>query len=339
MTRNAEARRHPGPRRGPSTSAEVWVGWGPAHANDQRRLFSNGGNTVVGSPLVQVRPPRNSFVATLAANVAGCEGTSPSANAAAPATGATPGLSALERFARDGVNLARSKTVGLARFGIPTVIVSRSEISIEGGSLRVPLSADRSAGVDAKYKTSSSDLYISSLADALGAAKPSSDAFAFAFDASTPYRVVVEVLFTAGQVGVMQYHLLMDREGVVGALQTFPPRMDEYPPGEQPLSFTVILKPGGAVLKMRDNVVVPGCTALGRGVSVPKRRGAYDLEQLRWCAMHLRDTHPESRRDRSFTLSAAPEIPFGALVAVIDHVRTRDDGRPLFPNVSFGLER
>jgi biopolymer transport protein ExbD len=79
------------------------------------------------------------------------------------------------------------------------------------------------SGVDTKYKRSGpNDLYIVPLANALSHARetdkairqakgqdPSSSEAVIVADATTPYRLLIEVLFTAGQSEFGKYHLMV----------------------------------------------------------------------------------------------------------------------------------
>jgi hypothetical protein len=104
------------------------------------------------------------------------------------------------------------------------VVISRSKILVgEDATLVVPLPAREAlvtSGVDAKYKRyGPSDLFVVPLAEALtraGEATPGSagqprEAILIA-DASTPYRLLIEVLFTLGQSDVGKYHLMVARK-------------------------------------------------------------------------------------------------------------------------------
>src|SRR6185503_18747880 len=93
------------------------------------------------------------------------------------------------------------------------VIISRSQILVgDDPTPIVPLpSRERlvEAGVDAKYKRSGpNDLYIVPLGSALERARDAGEAIVIA-DATTPYRLLVEVLFTLGHSGLGKYHLMV----------------------------------------------------------------------------------------------------------------------------------
>lgn len=102
------------------------------------------------------------------------------------------------------------------------VLISRSQIVVDDNTVcTVP--TDATHGVEAKYKRSGpTDLYIVPLANALqgwrerdrqvrlatGKDPSASEAIVIA-DAGTPYRLLVEVLFTLGQSEFAKFHLMV----------------------------------------------------------------------------------------------------------------------------------
>ncbi|AUX31703.1 MULTISPECIES: biopolymer transporter ExbD [Sorangium] len=107
------------------------------------------------------------------------------------------------------------------------VIVSKSQILVGEDSTPIVLLPNREqlaqSGVDAKYKRSGpNDLYIVPLANALSHARetdkairaakgldPSSSEAIIVADATTPYRLLIEVMFTLGQSEFGKYHLMV----------------------------------------------------------------------------------------------------------------------------------
>jgi biopolymer transport protein ExbD len=102
------------------------------------------------------------------------------------------------------------------------ILISRSQIVVDDNTVcTVP--TDATHGVEARYKRSGpTDLYIVPLANALqgwrerdrqvrlatGKDPSSSEAIVIA-DAGTPYRLLVEVLFTLGQSEFAKFHLMV----------------------------------------------------------------------------------------------------------------------------------
>ncbi len=103
------------------------------------------------------------------------------------------------------------------------VIVSRSGILVDG-NLICPLPPDPTHGVEGRYKRSggTNDLYIVPLANAaqawrdrdvavraaMGKDTSSSEAILIA-DAGTPFRLLVEVIFTMGETSFAKFHLMV----------------------------------------------------------------------------------------------------------------------------------
>jgi len=98
-----------------------------------------------------------------------------------------------------------------------SVIVSKSQIILAQEAKAVVALPNReklvSAGVDPKYKPcGANDYLILPLRDAVGqkaAGAPGGAEAVVIFDADTPYRLLLEVLFTLGQAGVGKYELMM----------------------------------------------------------------------------------------------------------------------------------
>ena len=102
------------------------------------------------------------------------------------------------------------------------VLISRSHIIVDDAVV-CPVPSDATHGVEGKYKRSgANDLYIVPLANALqswrerdrqlrvatGKDPSASEAIVIA-DAGTPYRLLVEVLFTLGQTEFARFHLMV----------------------------------------------------------------------------------------------------------------------------------
>jgi biopolymer transport protein ExbD len=107
------------------------------------------------------------------------------------------------------------------------VVISKSQILVGDDPNPIVLLPGREqlaqSGVDAKYKRSGpNDLYIVPLANALSHARetdkairaakgldPSSSEAIIVADSTTPYRLLIEVLFTLGQSEFGKYHLMV----------------------------------------------------------------------------------------------------------------------------------
>ncbi|RYZ64704.1 MAG: biopolymer transporter ExbD [Proteobacteria bacterium] len=120
------------------------------------------------------------------------------------------------------LTLAKSVlTTEAAQEGVQ-IIVSKSQISVEDRAV-CPIPSDATHGIEAQYKKSgANDLHIVPLANALQAwrdkdkqvrAATGKDAsFSEAIiviDKDTPYRLLVEVLYTLGQTEYARHHLMV----------------------------------------------------------------------------------------------------------------------------------
>jgi len=102
------------------------------------------------------------------------------------------------------------------------VLISKSQIVVDDQTV-CPVPADASHGVEARYKRSGpTDLYIQPLAEKLNSWRerdrqvrlatgkdPSASEAIVIADANTPYRLLVEVLFTLGQSEFAKFHLMV----------------------------------------------------------------------------------------------------------------------------------
>jgi len=104
------------------------------------------------------------------------------------------------------------------------VLISKSHIVVDDAVVcPVPAVADAAHGVEGKYKRSGpNDLYIVPLANALQSWRerdrqiriatgkdPSASEAIIIADSGTPYRLLVEVLFTLGQTEFAKFHLMV----------------------------------------------------------------------------------------------------------------------------------
>ncbi len=203
------------------------------------------------------------------------------------------------------------------------------------------------SGLPARYKrTGPNELFVVPLADALtkarNARKPEAPPFREAIvaaDPSTPYRLLVEVLYTLGQSKFGRYHLL-----VLGEQKREPP-FSEAPLGPRlsldhtkPLHLAAFITDDGVSLKTSSAYLATGCRALGKGnkdITIPKRGAQHDLSALSACARRIK---VEFRSENEVTIAANPGIDFQTVVDVMDALRV-GQGEDLFPDVHFGIAR
>ena len=114
-------------------------------------------------------------------------------------------------------------------------------------------------------------------------------------------------------------------------------------PGTRPvdapaLNLTLMIVDGGVAIKAAGGAVGTGCTP-GSGVAVPNRDGSYDWRALRSCLTRIKASSPELAQETEIKIMAEPGIAYQSVVAAMDAARERDDGQPLFPDVSFSVPR
>ncbi len=102
------------------------------------------------------------------------------------------------------------------------ILISKSQIVVDDQPV-VPVPADPTHGIEGRYKRSGpNDLYITPLANSLQSWRdrdkqvrtatgkdPSSSEAIIIADKDTPYRLLVEVLFTLGQTEFSKFHLMV----------------------------------------------------------------------------------------------------------------------------------
>jgi len=141
----------------------------------------------------------------------------------------------LKGMASSSASIPQSRDLALPTSFIKTepaqegtsVVVSKTQILVGDDPAPVVLLPSRDSlaqsGIDAKYKRNGpNDLYVVPLANALQAARqtdkqirlakgldPSSSEAIVIADATTPYRLLMEVLFTLGQSEYGKYHLMV----------------------------------------------------------------------------------------------------------------------------------
>jgi biopolymer transport protein ExbD len=141
----------------------------------------------------------------------------------------------LKSMASSSASIPQSKDLALPDSIITTeaaqegvvILISKTQILVGDDPNPIVLLPSREqlaqTGVDSRYKRSGpNDLYIVPLANALSHARetdkairtakgldPSSSEAVIVADTTTPYRLLIEVLFTAGQAEFGKYHLMV----------------------------------------------------------------------------------------------------------------------------------
>ncbi|MBW2454611.1 MAG: hypothetical protein JRI68_08875 [Deltaproteobacteria bacterium] len=166
-------------------------------------------------------------------------------------------------------------------------------------------------------------------------------------DPETPYRVVLEVLYTLGQSKVGRYHLMvMKRAGEVqaDAGTPTPVRAPTPPPagppleairGKKNLALAAHIDAAGITLRTSAGSIASGCNELGSSVTVPRKGERHDWSALASCLQRIKAVHPT---DTSSVLSADYGIPYRVIIQLMDELRGVR-GQELFPNTNFAFPR
>jgi hypothetical protein len=162
-----------------------------------------------------------------------------------------------------------------------------------------------------------------------------------AADASVPYAVLTEVVFTLGTYSVNDVSLLgRGGAGVATAPITLPHRGASGVPAS--LDLTVKIDDAGFMVSARGERMAPGCRATapasdaGSTATIPKANGSFDDARLAACASEIKRS-TAATSDSSATLVAEPGSDIQTVIGVLDALRGENGA--LFPQVALGLVR
>jgi biopolymer transport protein ExbD len=240
-----------------------------------------------------------------------------------------------------------------------TVLVTRKQLLIGGDALPVAtfpegLRVLAPAGLPANYKRSGpNDLFLPDLGNGLTfwrtaaqasararGAEENDLAVAVLADASTPYRVLMEVLFTAGQSELGRFDLAVRAaDGSLQWLVSRAPTMPSRALDPRALALSIFVTDAGFSVHARGGNLAPGCDGVGPGVTMPKIAEAYDHRGLTACLRKIKDFVPEAKDETEVTLTAAPAIEFQTIVSTMDTLKGTAETGPLFPTIHFGVSR
>ncbi len=280
----------------------------------------------------------------------GCKDKAPNDSPAPKADSALPGT--------EGMDLAPSAmpTKAPVAAGYPNHVFAYTAargLTLDGKVILAPPSAP-AQGFDLKDKRNGQgDLFVVPLQDAV--AKTKGDTALVAFEASTPYRIVAEVVFTIGQGGAATLEFLvrtpagerrtfgmplpktalpcgetleeMQRE--LAALQVAlgdaatPPTMAMVPLASRtPICIALDVASDGLGVRSRRDRLDASCSDLAKdaGLAVatlPAESGKLPLGAASICANTIKKRFPQAVASR-VTVRASGETPWRDVVAVID---------------------
>lgn len=217
------------------------------------------------------------------------------------------------------------------------LLIAATEIRDAHGTVLVLLPADQTHGVAGAFKRSGpTDLYVTPVATSLASLAQTRPPQMLVIEVvpSTPYRLLVEILFTAGQSEWRGFDLRMKGQPMRHVI-TYPPRASlhsESPPAR--LGLTVLVVNDGMSVKGSGGNLATGCEQVGPGLAIPKREGAYDFMELTRCLGKLKATFP---KEHSAIVSANPDVAFESILATVEAVRGAH--LELFEDVAWGVAR
>ena len=210
----------------------------------------------------------------------------------------------------------------------------------------LPLAEQAKLGVEARFKAQGPyDLLIVPLVAALKrrAAPPDEQANGLKVElaAETPYRVMVEVLFSVGQGGAGKLRLSTRAPGSPRLIELdteLPTAMD----GSNGYAAFFLVHDGISI-KFNGRNVTPGCDAFGAGVAIPTGDG-YDLPGVVACIRRLNSEPSVAVEDAR--VFANPGVPAVTVLQLANTVRCGEPscegrrlGLPFMRRVVFGVPR
>jgi hypothetical protein len=176
------------------------------------------------------------------------------------------------------------------------VWVTRDKILVNDKEiLQLPPKSERAKfGTGAATKRSGpNDLFIVPLGNEVTRVGQSKTDSILYIDATTEFRLLVEILFTLGQSGSTRYLLATELPKRDPSLPfrswaNHPPGFEG--PGANRRWLTVFQVHDGMLIKFEGKSVGPDCIGNGPGLTLPKQEGLYDFAGLTACAEKLGKT-------------------------------------------------
>ena len=222
------------------------------------------------------------------------------------------------------------------------VIIDSSGTRLQGDAVPlVPLSADPARGADAAYKRHGpNDLYLVPLAQALereAAAGRLSRPLRVIVDERTPYRVLLEMLYTAGQSNVAEF-LICEQECGARSFAFVAPKPGSPSHGlEHGLHLTAAVAAAGIAVKSMGGNMAPGCLQIGSGVAIPRLGTSLDLASFSACISTLKSSDPAFATEDTATLVASADTPLRDVMSVA--LALQGPSKGLFPKLILGVPK
>jgi biopolymer transport protein ExbD len=140
-------------------------------------------------------------------------------------------------------------------------------------------------------------------------------------------------------MNVMMFVLVSVSVAFASTIRTTAAEAGPRPEGEaRALGLAALITSQGVALKTAGGAVATGCGDVGPGVTVPNVGGAHDLGGLTACARRVKGSRPEYAAETQVVVTASPDVPYEAVVAVMDALRADASGE-LFPAATLGVVR
>jgi hypothetical protein len=243
------------------------------------------------------------------------------------------------------VDLATSTSATPWSRSSPLLVVSTEAVTLDGDTFRLALPADWSKGFDAQHKRSGpNDLYVTPVAAALARVRGDATRLALAVDRRVTYRLLIELVYTAGQSGYATFVLLVrSADGELVTIESTPPgvggRNAPLPRMDEALNLVVLVVGEGMSVKASGGNIQPGCGGIGAGLTLPITPAGHDFAGLRACVGALKAADPRFAAERVFTVATNPDVPWQVVASVADALRVDAAGQPLLPDIRFGVAR
>lgn len=213
--------------------------------------------------------------------------------------------------------LARSTAGVPLTQGLPAIALTLKEARLLGDdaqAIPMPPAVAWDRGFPAEQKRSGpNDLYLVALAKWLSETRQGNERdISVMVDQRIPFRILVEVLFTAGQSSYSRFHLVVQSDAGPRELV-----MEAPAPNDPRAGLTIFVVNDGIVIKAPSGNVAPGCGGVGAGITIPRRDGALDAAALGSC---LGKVAAAAGQPLAARITANPNVPFAEIVVAIDAV-------------------